>query len=90
MALIGALLFIHPVINSVVKVLSRQWLSAVPGPPVFSTGTFDDPPIRFHSDPAAAPRNLGSELPDPDNRCRDPLAHEVSQSVPIPRTWPIS
>ena len=32
---------LNPVINWVVKIDSRQWASAVPWPPVFSTGTPD-------------------------------------------------
>jgi hypothetical protein len=47
----------YPVISSVCIVDSRQWESAVPGPPVFSTGTLEPvrPKIELYSRTALAP-----------------------------------
>ena len=75
-----------PDISSLRKTVSRQWLFAVPGPPVFSTGTAlgPDPRSLPYSLFACAPMKVGfPELM--------PFSSFFSDhTVPMPRTCPIS
>jgi hypothetical protein len=77
----------NPVIISLRKTVSRQCESAVPGPPVFSTGTGVGltvaPFRRPNSFIAAFPRNVGFVFPAL-------LSKDLKvQTVPIPSTCPI-
>ena len=77
----------NPDIISLRKTVSRQCPSAVPGPPVFSTGTRrrrGAPRSLRYSSIAPGPANVGLEV---RGRFRSPLS---SQIVPMPSTWPIS